>query len=121
MTGKELWRVEERDQSLGQHAAGLRPRPRLLLDRLPRGQLLAVQPDGRGDVTGVARRLEHQPQRAEASRRSCSLGDLLFMINDGGIASALDAKTGDEVWTARVGGSFSASPLAAEGRIYFFE
>ena len=49
------------------------------------------------------------------------VGDLLYMITDAGVASALDAKTGDLIWTARVGGTFSASPVAAEGHIYFFD
>ena len=43
----------------------------------------------------------------------------LFAITDGGIASCLDAKTGEQVWQERVGGNHSASPVAAEGRIYF--
>jgi outer membrane protein assembly factor BamB len=42
------------------------------------------------------------------------------MIDDGGIASCLEAKTGTEVWRERIGGNYSASPLLAEGRIYFF-
>src|SRR5258705_12957151 len=48
------------------------------------------------------------------------VNDLIFMIDDGGIASCLDAKSGADVWRERVGGSFSAAPLYAEGRIYFF-
>jgi len=48
------------------------------------------------------------------------LGDLLMMVNDSGIVTTLDAKTGAEVWTARLTDSYSASPLAAEGRVYFF-
>ena len=47
------------------------------------------------------------------------VGDLIFMVNDVGIASAVDAKTGEVVWTARIGGTFSASPLFADGRVYF--
>jgi len=43
----------------------------------------------------------------------------LFAITDGGIATCLKADTGDIVWQERVGGNFSASPLAAAGRIYF--
>ena len=38
----------------------------------------------------------------------------------GGIASCVEAKTGAEVWRERVGGNYSASPLSADGRIYFF-
>jgi outer membrane protein assembly factor BamB len=43
----------------------------------------------------------------------------LFAISDGGIATCLKAATGEIVWQERVGGNFSASPVAAEGRIYF--
>lgn len=49
------------------------------------------------------------------------LGDLFFMVNDSGVATCLDAKTGAQVWQERVGGSFSASPVCAEGRIYLFD
>ena len=43
----------------------------------------------------------------------------LFAITDGGVASCMKAETGEIVWQERVGGNFSASPVAAEGRIYF--
>jgi outer membrane protein assembly factor BamB len=45
--------------------------------------------------------------------------DLLFSVDDAGIAGCLEAKTGTEVWRERVGGNYSASPIYAEGRIYF--
>lgn len=46
------------------------------------------------------------------------IDDLFYMISDGGVASCLDIKTGEAVWTKRLGGSFSASPVYAAGRIY---
>jgi outer membrane protein assembly factor BamB len=46
-------------------------------------------------------------------------GGELYMVSDNGIASCLDAKTGQELWRQRLGGTFSASPVSAEGRIYF--
>ena len=42
----------------------------------------------------------------------------LFAITDGGVASCLRADTGEQVWQERIGGNFSASPVAAAGRIY---
>jgi outer membrane protein assembly factor BamB len=42
------------------------------------------------------------------------------MINDGGVASCVEARTGQVVWTARVGGSFTASPVWVSGRVYLF-
>lgn len=45
---------------------------------------------------------------------------LLFAITDGGIASCLRKDTGEILWQERVGGgNYSASPVAAAGRIYF--
>ncbi len=48
------------------------------------------------------------------------IGDLIFMINDVGIVTCLEAKTGQEVWKSRLNGAYSASPIAAGGRIYVF-
>lgn len=46
-------------------------------------------------------------------------GGLLFLVTDNGIAKCLDAKTGELQWEQRLKGEYRASPLAAEGRIYF--
>ena len=40
------------------------------------------------------------------------------MVSDNGIVSCLDAKTGKENWRQRLPGSYSASPVFADGRIY---
>ena len=42
------------------------------------------------------------------------------MVDDGGIASCVVASSGEEVWRERIGGNYSASPLLAPGRVYFF-
>ena len=41
------------------------------------------------------------------------------MVSDGGIASSVDAKRGTVYWNERLGGSYSASPILAGGKIYF--
>ncbi len=43
----------------------------------------------------------------------------LFAMTDGGIATCMKAATGEIVWQERVGGNFSASPVAADGRLFF--
>lgn len=48
------------------------------------------------------------------------IGDEIYCASDAGIASCIDAKTGEPVWTQRIGDRFWASPLYADGRIYFF-
>lgn len=119
VTGKELWRVEDpinfssstrpvTGHGLVYYTTGWNT-----------GQVMAVKPDGRGDVTGT--HVAWRSTRGVPKKPSLLLlGDLLFMGNDGGIVTCLDARTGAEVWTARLTDSYSASPLAAEGRIYFF-
>ena len=44
---------------------------------------------------------------------------LIFMATERGIASAVDAETGETVWKNRLPGVFSASPVLAGGNIYF--
>jgi outer membrane protein assembly factor BamB len=120
LTGKEIWRVEERNN----HSASTRPVVGHGLiyfsSGFPRAHLLAVRPDGQGHVTSS--HVAWSTSRSVPSKPSLLLvGDLLYMITDAGVASALDAKSGELIWTARVGGTFSASPVSAEGRIYFFD
>jgi outer membrane protein assembly factor BamB len=43
----------------------------------------------------------------------------LYAVTDGGIATCLDSAGGAIVWQERLGGNFSASPVAADGRIFF--
>ena len=47
------------------------------------------------------------------------VGSELYFVSDGGIATCADARTGKIHWNERLGGDFSASPVCAEGRIYF--
>ena len=44
---------------------------------------------------------------------------LLFVVSDNGVAQCLDAKTGAAKWKERLPGDYKASPLVAEGRVYF--
>lgn len=47
------------------------------------------------------------------------VGDELYFVSDGGIATCADARTGTVHWSERLGGDNSASPFHAEGRVYF--
>jgi len=43
---------------------------------------------------------------------------LLYMANEMGVVTCVDAKAREMVWRERLGGFFSASPAAADGKIY---
>jgi len=81
--------------------------------------MLAIQTGGRGNVTDshVAWQL-----RQGTPRRSSPLllGDHLYFVSDRGVASCVDAREGEVIWSERLPGSHSASPVYADGRIYFF-
>jgi hypothetical protein len=98
-------------------AAGLRPRAgvRQLLDG--GFGLFAVPGKGEGSRPPCV-------EGARPSKRSSPvlLDDLLYVANDTGALTCLEAKTGEVVWQQRLGNSpFIASPVAAEGRIYCFD
>lgn len=44
---------------------------------------------------------------------------LLFYVDDGGIVSCVETKTGEALYRERLGGKFSASPILADGKLYF--
>ena len=44
---------------------------------------------------------------------------MLFGIDDNGVATCWEAATGASLWNERIGGNYSASPVSADGRIYF--
>jgi outer membrane protein assembly factor BamB len=46
-------------------------------------------------------------------------GGFLFYVDDGGIVSCVDPKTGESLYKERIGGKYSASPIVADGQIYF--
>ena len=119
MTGKELWRVEER----GQHSASTRPIVTGDLIFFPTGfsagQLYAVRTGGNGLLPDS--HVAWKVKRGVPNKPSILLVDgLIYMMGDTGIASCIDAKTGEQVWQQRIGGEYSASPVYADGRLWFF-
>ena len=118
-TGKELWRFEER----GAHSAASRPVVGDGLAFIPVGfgkkQVLAIKLGGSGllDESAIAwRSLKSAPNKPSV----CYDGKRIFTVDDNGMAGAINAKTGEDLWRERIGGNYSASPLLAEGRVYFF-
>jgi outer membrane protein assembly factor BamB len=85
-----------------------------------RGQaeLWAVDVSGQGDVTNrnVSWKVAGKAVPQEASP---VLADgLLYLVSNRGVATCLEADTGTQVWSERVGGNFMASPIYANGRLY---
>lgn len=79
--------------------------------------VLAVKVDGKGDVTKthIAWTLK---KGAPHTPSLLLVGDELYMVSDGGLATCVDAKTGNVHYQERVPGNYSASPFYADGKIF---
>lgn len=72
---------------------------------------------GAGDVTATHLAWE-QKKAVPMISSPAVVGGLVLLVKENGIASALDAGTGEIVWQERLPGSYSASPVVADGRVY---
>jgi outer membrane protein assembly factor BamB len=66
-----------------------------------------------------------KPEKVWEVRRSApyvpsplALGKWLFLWSDGGVATCVEAASGEEIWRNRVGGDFFSSPVFADGKLY---
>ena len=113
-TGKELWRVTGTShEAIPTVVVG----GGLLFSASGRnGPTMGIRPGGRGDVTEthvVWRNLRggpHVPSPLYHDGR-------IYIVNDTGIATCMDAADGRTIWQHRLRGRFSMSPIEAEGRI----
>jgi outer membrane protein assembly factor BamB len=122
-TGEEVWRVVHKGMNASQ-------RPvfgdgKLFTSGSDGGRsLLAVRPDGKGNVTRSHVEWAHDKGAAPNRTSVLLVGDKLFMVNTGGIATCVDAKSGKELNRVRLdskGGQFWASPIYADGKWYAFD
>jgi len=81
-------------------------------------ELWAVRPEGpdSGTPAPVAWRYKKQVSMAPSL---LLVGKELYMVSIGGILTCLDAASGKEIYAERLGGDYYASPVLAEGRMYF--
>ncbi|MGB8166418.1 MAG: PQQ-binding-like beta-propeller repeat protein [Chthoniobacteraceae bacterium] len=117
-SGKELWRFADPDH----HSAAARPLVGFGMEFISagfgKGAIYAVNLGGSG-LLDPAKSLVWEIKKAAPSKPSLLLiDDLLYLFNDGGIVSCAEAKTGNVLWSERLGGNCSASPIFADGRIY---
>ena len=118
LTGREIWRVGYVDGFSNV------PRPVAghglvyIATGFQQPSLIAVRTDGTGDVTRshVAWKIS---RGVPLTPSPLLVGDELYFVSDGGVASAVDARSGEVLWQHRLAGNFSASPVFVDGRIYF--
>jgi len=115
-TGGELWKL-----SYGVLGFSIVPRPVTCGDLLflstsfMQPELLAVKLAGPDRPPEIAWR---EKKGVPTMSSLLVVDDLVYMVSDKGVGTCLDARTGELVWSQRLGGNFSSSPLYADGRIY---
>lgn len=126
-TGNELWRLAKKSEVTI-------PTPVVGKDLLyitsgnrPIQPIFAIKPGAMGDIS-----LKSQQEKNDSVVWSklrggpymptpILYGAYFYTCSNSGIVTCYDAKTGDEVYRKRMGsGSYTASPVAADGRLYFF-
>ena len=115
-TGKSLWTVYHDGMN-----ASARPIyvDGLVLITNGMGGIVAVRPDGKGNVTKS--HVVWTSSKSVAKKSSPIVVDgLVYMITDDGIVTCRELEDGRIVWQKRAGGSYAASPIYASGRIYLF-
>jgi outer membrane protein assembly factor BamB len=126
-TGKELWR-------LGRSSKITAPTP-IYSDGLfvvasgrgPERPIFVVRPDSRGDLTLSEGKTASdaivwsRTGRGSYMPTPLAYKGILYVLGNNGLFDAYDLKTGEEVYRQRlplVGSGFSASPIAADGKIF---
>ncbi|HMO14938.1 MAG TPA: PQQ-binding-like beta-propeller repeat protein [Pirellulaceae bacterium] len=115
-SGREIWRAE--------HGSGFSlvcvP---VLVDGLiifstgyMQPEFVAIDPTGSGDVTQThirwrAKNAPNMPSFVIYERR-------LYSISDRGVLTCLDAKTGETIFSRRIGGNYSSTPLLVGNKLY---
>ncbi len=116
-TGKSLWTYPEVNRfpiPVGMVDGGI-----LYLSRGYRSSpYMAIRLGGRGDITN-SHVVWRVPTGGPYVSSLVHYQGIIYMSTDNGIVSAVDAKNGDRLWQERVGGTFSASPIAGDGKVYF--
>ena len=90
--------------------------------RSARNSLLAIQPNGRGDISQTAVRWRMQKFLPNVPSPLIYQG-VLYLVKDGGIFTSLDPKTGTILKQGRLTGAldtYYSSPVAAAGKLYLF-
>jgi len=115
-TGKLLWHCNGfngRGEPVPDFARGL-----LFVLNGKAGDVYAVRPGGSGDVSDTHRAWHTPRPKVRDIPSPIVVGDYLFAIDMKGTAATYDARSGKVLWTEKIPGAFTASPIESGGLIY---
>jgi outer membrane protein assembly factor BamB len=124
-TGKELWRFADNDTEVKMQAPLVAHDLIYITGGYPPGRkMYAFRPGAVGDISLKPGEDKNAFLAWTTSKGSpytptpIIYGSELYVLADNGVLSAYDAKTGENIYQQRLPTSFSASPVAADGKLY---
>jgi outer membrane protein assembly factor BamB len=125
LTGKELWRFADNDTQVKMQAPQVANGLIFVTGGYPPGRsMFAFRPGAVGDISLKAGQETNNFIAWSSTKGSpytptpLVYGDLFYTCADNGVLTAYEAKTGTRIYQERLPSSFSASPVAADGRLY---
>ena len=126
-TGAEKWRLGGSSKITAPTPTFARNLVIVASGRAPERPIFAIKPGGSGDITPAAGAGSSSHVVWTKSGRGSYMptpliyGDIVYVLSNAGLFDAYDLATGQEIYRQRLehsGSGFSASPVAADGRIY---
>jgi outer membrane protein assembly factor BamB len=125
-TGQELWRLAKKSEVTIPTPVAGRDLVYVTSGNRPIQPIFAIRPGAAGDIS-LKPGEDHNEFLAWSRMRGgpymptpILYGDYFYTCGNGGMVSCYEAATGKEVYKERLGGvSYTASPVAADGRLYF--
>jgi hypothetical protein len=125
LTGKELWRFSDNDTQVKMQAPLIANDLIYITGGYPAGRAMYVfRPGAVGDISLKAGEDTNAFLAWRSSKGSpytptpIVYGDQFYVLADNGVLSSYDAKTVEVIYPKRLPTSFSASPVAADGKLY---
>jgi outer membrane protein assembly factor BamB len=125
LTGKELWRFSDNDTQVKMQAPLIAHDLIYITGGYPAGRSMYVfRPGASGDISLKPGEEKNAFLAWSSSKGSpytptpIIYGDQFYVLADNGVLSSYDAKTGELIYQQRLPSSFSASPVAADGKLY---
>ena len=117
-SGKMLWHINHGKGFSNVAAPVFADGISYLITGFMKPELWAMPVNERGELNSNQVLWEQDKQIPKKSSPAL-VGSEIYLISDKGVLSCIDINSGDINWTKRLGGNYSASPLIAEGRMYF--
>ncbi len=119
LTGEELWTIRHDDFNASSPPSFFENHA-IINTGSGRSNLVSVKLDEttRGDVSKSHVVWDRDKGNSDLSA-PILVGERIFSVMNNGVLNCVNVRNGEEIWKDRIKGTFTASPIAANGHLYF--